>query len=46
LDDAVRAAAGVAVAGLILALVFLPGRTRAVETAESPLASTDPVNGS
>ncbi|MGD0862302.1 MAG: DHA2 family efflux MFS transporter permease subunit [Candidatus Limnocylindrales bacterium] len=36
IDDAVRVAALVAVAAVVLALVFLPARMRAAETAETP----------
>jgi EmrB/QacA subfamily drug resistance transporter len=41
-DDAVRVAAGVALAGVVLALVFLPSRKRASETTEASQAQTDP----
>ena len=36
MDDAVRVAAGVAVAGLVLALLFLPNRSRAPQPAGAP----------
>jgi predicted MFS family arabinose efflux permease len=41
-DDAVRVAAGVAIAGVVLALVFLPSRKRASATTDASQAQTDP----
>jgi predicted MFS family arabinose efflux permease len=40
MDGAVRVAAVVALAAVVLALAFLPGRTRVAETAEAPRVQT------
>jgi hypothetical protein len=46
IDDAVRVAAVVAVAAVVLALAFLPGRIRAAQTAEAPRLQTGRVSES
>jgi EmrB/QacA subfamily drug resistance transporter len=43
MDDAVRVAAGVAMIGILLALLFLPARARAALPADAPEAPTSPV---
>jgi MFS transporter, DHA2 family, multidrug resistance protein len=43
MDDAVRIAAGVAMAGILLALLFLPARARVARPADAQDAPTSPV---
>jgi hypothetical protein len=43
LDDALRVAAGVAVIAIVLALLFLPARTAATQSAEVPNRETGAV---
>ncbi|MGO9180915.1 MAG: MFS transporter, partial [Candidatus Limnocylindrales bacterium] len=43
MDDAIRVAAAVAVAGIVLALVLLPAHRQATATAEAPQAQAGPV---
>ena len=43
LDDALRFTAGVTVVAILLALLFLPARTQAAQSAETPEAETGPV---
>src|SRR5487761_2435671 len=43
MDDAVRVTAGVAVVGIVIALLFLPAGARAARLSEAPEATTDHV---